>query len=87
MNDVYGGISAKNCYRNKRGQSETQTHLQILEQKMLPNEVWLAFSHNIESKQHLFILFLTYLCPDDFVQPSPPPILFNNKNKTFKVSF
>ena len=33
-------------------------HLQILEQKMLSNEVGLAFSHNIESKQHLFILFL-----------------------------
>ena len=35
VKDVYLGISAKNCSRDKRGQSETRKHLQSLEQKML----------------------------------------------------
>ena len=34
VNDVYRGISAKNCSREKRGQCETRVHLQSLEQKM-----------------------------------------------------
>ena len=38
VNDVYRGISAKNFYRDKRGQSETGLHLQSLEQKMLSNK-------------------------------------------------
>ena len=43
VNDVYRGISAKNCSRDERGQSETRLHLQSLEQKMLCNKEWLAF--------------------------------------------
>ena len=43
LNDVYRGISAKNCSRDERGQSETRVHLQSLERKMQPNKEWLAF--------------------------------------------
>ena len=43
LNNVYRGISAKNCSRDERGQSETRVHLQSLEQKMQPNKEWLAF--------------------------------------------
>ena len=75
MNDVYRGISAKNCSRDERGQSETLVHLQSLELKMHPNKEWLDFFHDIKNKQHLFSLFETYLYADDFVQPSPLPIL------------
>ena len=45
------------------------------------------FFHDIKNKQHLFSLFETYLCVDDFVQPSPLSILVNNENETFKISF
>ena len=48
---MYRGISAKNCSRNERGQSETRVHLESL-----------AFFLNIKNEQHLFSLFLTYLC-------------------------
>ena len=43
LNDVYRGISAKNCSRDERGQSETRVHLQSLAQKMQPNKEWLEF--------------------------------------------
>ena len=42
VTNVCRGISAKNCFRDKRGQSETQAHLQSL-----------AFFHNIKNKEHL----------------------------------
>ena len=58
VNDVYRGISAMNCFRDEKGQSETRVHLQSL-----------TFFHNIKNKQHLFSLFVTYLCADDFAQP------------------
>ena len=73
---MYRGISAKNCSRNERGQSETRVHLESL-----------AFFLNIKNEQHLFSLFLTYLCADDFVQPNPLPVLVINENETFKISF
>ena len=43
VNDVYRGISAKNCSIDERGQSEKRVHLQSLWQKKLPNKDWLAF--------------------------------------------
>ena len=86
MNDVYRGINAKNCCRDERGQSETRVDLQSLEQKMLSNKEWLAFFfHDIKNKQHLFSLFETYLCANDFIQPSSLPILVNNKMKHSKI--
>ena len=42
-NDLYRGISAKNCSREERGQSETWVRLESLEQKLLPNKEWLPF--------------------------------------------
>ena len=87
VNNVYRGFSAKNFSREKRRQSETRVHLQSLEQKIQPNKEWLAFFPWHKNKQHLFSLFETYLCADDFVQPSPLPILFNSENETFKISF
>ena len=45
------------------------------------------FFHDIKNKQHLFSLFETQLCANEFVQPSPLPILVNNENVTFKISF
>ena len=86
VNDLYRGISAKNYSREERGQSEKWVRLESLEQKLLPNKEWLAFFHNIKNKQHLFSLFVTYLCGNDFVQSSKLPILVNNKNETFKIS-
>ena len=47
VNDVYRGISAKNCSRDERGQFETRMHLQSLEQKMQLNKEWSAFFQNI----------------------------------------
>ena len=47
VNDVYRGISAKNCSRDERGQFETRVHLESLEQKMQLNKEWSAFFHNI----------------------------------------
>ena len=49
VNDVYRGINAESCYRDKRGQSETGLHLQSLEQKTLSNKEWLAYFHNIKN--------------------------------------
>ena len=86
VNHLYWGISAKNYSREERGQSEKWVRLESLEQKLLPNKEWLAFFHNIKNKQHLFSLFVTYLCGNDFVQSSKLPILVNNKNETFKIS-
>ena len=86
VHDVYRGISAKNCSRNERGQSETLVHLQSLDQKMLSNKEWLAFFHNIKNKQHLLNLFLTYLSANDFVKSSLLPTLANNENVIFKIS-
>ena len=86
MHDVYRGISAKNCSRDKRGESETQRHFQNLEQKMLSNKEWLAFFHNIKNKQHFLNLLVTHFCADDFVMSSLLPTLVNNKNEIFKIS-
>ena len=47
MNDVYRGISAKNCSRDEREQFETQEHLQSLEQKTQLNKEWSEFFYNI----------------------------------------
>ena len=41
VNDLYLGISAKNCSKEERGQSETCVRLESLEQKLLPNKEWL----------------------------------------------
>ena len=81
MNDVYRGISAKNCTKHERGHSETRVHLQSLEQEMLFNKEWLTFLHNIKDNKYLFILFLTYLCHE-----SMWPILVDNEHETFKTS-
>ena len=78
VNDAYRGISAKNCSKKERGQSETWVHFKSLEQKMLPNKEWLPFFHNIKNKQHL--------CGNDLIQSSKLPILVDNKNKTFQIS-
>ena len=53
---------------------------------MLSNKKWFAFFHNINIKQHLLTLFVTYLSPDDFAHSSPFSILVNNKNKIFETS-
>ena len=58
-NDVYRGISAKDCSKDERGQSETPVHLQNLEQKILSNKERLASFHNIKIKKHLLNLFLS----------------------------
>ena len=86
MHDLYGGISAKNCSRDKRGPSEIQVYLKSLEQKILSNKERLAFFHNIKNKQHLLNLFVTYLCADDFAKSSLLPTLANNENEIFKIS-
>ena len=70
VNDVHRGISARNCSRDKRGQSETRVDMFVSEQKMLPYKVWLAISHNFKYKQHLVSLFATSLFADGSVQPS-----------------
>ena len=62
VNNVYQGISAKNCPREERGQSETWVHLKSLEQKMLSNKEWLVIFQNMKNKEHL--------CGNDFVQSS-----------------
>ena len=46
LNDMYQGISAKNCSRDERGQSDTRLHLQSL-----------SVFHNIKNKQHLIVYF------------------------------
>ena len=74
MNDVYQGISAKNCSKDERRPSETRVPFQSL-----------AFFHNIKNKKHLFRSFLTYLCPDEFCKPSPLAIVVYNENETFKI--
>ena len=56
VNDMYQGISAKNCSRDEKGQSETRMHLQSL-----------SFFRNIKNQQHLFSLFVNYLPADDFI--------------------
>ena len=68
VHDVYRGFSAKNCSRDKQGQSETRVHLQSYEQ--MSNKEWLAFFRNIKNKQRLLNLFATYLSADDFVKSS-----------------
>ena len=85
VNDVPQGISIKYYSREGRGQSETQVHLQKLEEKILSKKEWLAFFHNIKNRQRLFSLFVTYLCADDFVQSRPLPILVHNENETLKT--
>ena len=71
VNNVYRVISAENCSRDERGQSETRLHLQSL-----------SFFHNIENKQHLFSLSATYLRADDFIHPRLLPLQANNENET-----
>ena len=85
MNDVYQGFSAKKCFRDERGQSETQVLLQCLKQKIVYIKEWLAFFHNIKMKQLVFNLFVTCISADDFVQSSPLSILVNNENEIFKI--
>ena len=46
----------------------------------------LAFFLNIKNKQYFLSLLVTYLCADDFVQPSLLPILVNINNETLKIS-
>ena len=74
VNNLYRSISANNCSKDERGQSETRVHLQSL-----------AFFLNIKNKQHFFSIFVTYLCHEDFVQLSSLPILVNNENETSKI--
>ena len=81
------GISIKYYSREGRGQSETQVHLQKLEEKILSKKEWLVFFHNIKNRQRLFSLFVTYLCADDFVESRPLPILVHNENETLKILF
>ena len=71
VNDMYRGISAKNCSRDKRGQSETRVHPQSL-----------SFFHNIKNKQHFLSLLLNYLRADDFIHQRPLPIMVDNENET-----
>ena len=55
VNDLYRGISPRNCSRDERGQIETRVHLQSLEQKMQLNKERSAFFHNI-SLIHLSLI-------------------------------
>ena len=64
------------CSRDERGRCEIRVHLQNL-----------ACFDNIKNKQHLFSLFVIYLCADNFVGPSPLAILVKNENETLKISF
>ena len=52
----------------------------------MSNKKWFVFFHNINIKQHLLTLFVTYLYPDNFVHSSPLSIPVNNKNEIFKIS-
>ena len=61
-------------------------HLQSVEEKMLYNKEWLAFCHNIENKQDLLNLFVSYLSADDFVKSSLLPTLAKDKDETLKIS-
>ena len=71
VNNMYRRISAKNCSRDERGQSETRVHLYSL-----------SFFNNIKNKQHLFSLSINYLRADDFIHQRPLPILVNSENET-----
>ena len=66
--------------------TETRVNFQSLEKKMLSSKEWLAFFHNIKSKQHLLNLFVTSRCADDFIKSSLLPTLANNENEIFKIS-
>ena len=68
---MYRGISAKNCSRDERRQSEIRVHLQSL-----------SFFSKIKNKKHLFSLFVNYPRADDFIHQRPLPILVNNENET-----
>ena len=61
-------------------------HLQSVEEKMLHNKEWLAFFHNIENKQDLLNLFVSYLSADDFVKSSLLPTLAKDKDEILKIS-
>ena len=52
----------------------------------MSNKKWFVFFHNINIKQHILTLFITYLYPDNFVHSSPLSIPVNNKNEIFKIS-
>ena len=62
--------SAKNCSRDERGQSEKRVHLQSL-----------TFFHIIKNMQHLFSLFVNYLCAV-FIHQCSLPILAKDENET-----
>ena len=61
-------------------------YLQSVEEKMLHNKEWLAFFHNIENKQDLLNLFVSYLSADDFVKSSLLPTLAKDKDEILKIS-
>ena len=61
-------------------------HSQSLEQKILYNKEWLAFFRNIENKQDLLNLFVSYLSADDFVKSTLLPTLAKNKDEILKIS-
>ena len=61
-------------------------HLQSVEEKMLYNKEWLAFCHNIENKQDLLNLFVSYLSADDFVKSNLLPTLAKDKDEILKIS-
>ena len=61
-------------------------HLQSVEEKMLYNKEWLTFCHNIENKQDLLNLFVSYLSADDFVKSSLLPTLAKDKDEILKIS-
>ena len=61
-------------------------HSQSLEQKILYNKEWLAFFHDIENKQDLLNLFVSYLSADDFVKSSLLPTLAKDKDEILKIS-
>ena len=59
-------------------------YLQSVEEKMLHNKEWLAFFHNIENKQDLLNLFVSYLSADDFVKSRLLPTLAKDKDEILK---
>ena len=61
-------------------------YLQSVEEKMLHNKEWLAFFHNIENRQDLLNLFVSYLSADDFVKSSLLPTLAKDKDEILKIS-
>ena len=86
VNDVYRGISAKNCSRDEREKSETRVHLQSLEQKMLSNKGWLTLFHNIKIS-NISLVYLQ-LISVVMILYSQVRCQYSSKkeNETFKIS-